>query len=372
MAACFVSCGISEDGLTVNAPPQENEPSFIEDFFPGYFALVMATGIVSLAMQFEGFAGIAGALLWLNVIFYVVLWGITVLRIAWFRAALVADLTHHARGVTFLTIVAATAVLGVQFATLTPFMGIAAGLWIFAVSLWTVLIYTFFAAVTVAEPKPSIDVAINGSWLLVTVATESLTVLGTLVAQTLGPVRLILFGALCTYLLGAMFYILFIALIVYRWIFLPMEPAKLTPPYWINMGALAITTLAGAHLMLSTKDWEYLRDFQIFIRGFTLLFWATGTWWIPLLAIVGFWRHVVERVPITYDPQYWALVFPLGMYAVATLTFADAAGLPFLLIIPHIGVYVAMLTWLMTFGAMVFKLGKYCLSYQGRKSSSTR
>ena len=49
-----------------------------------------------------------------------------------------------------------------------------------------------------------------------TVATESLSVLGTLVAQTLGPVPPILFAALCAYLLGEMFYILFIALIVYR------------------------------------------------------------------------------------------------------------------------------------------------------------
>ena len=346
-------------------------PSFVEDFFPGYFALVMATGIVSLAMHFEGFPGLPEMLLWLNVIFYVVLWGITVLRIALFRSALIADLTHHARGVTFLTMVAGTAVLGVQFAILTPFITVAAGLFVFAVLLWLILIYTFFAAVTVAEPKPSIEVAINGSWLLVTVATESLTVLGTLVAQTLGPMIPILFWALCDYLLGAMFYILFIALIVYRWIFLRMEPAKLSPPYWINMGALAITTLAGARLILSSKNWEILHNFQPFIGGFTLFFWATGTWWIPLLVIVGFWRHVIERVPITYDPQYWSLVFPLGMYTVATFMFANATGMPFLLVIPRIGVYIAMLAWLITFCAMLLKLGNFCRAYGRRKTPLT-
>jgi len=353
----------------MNSPPQEDKPSFVKDFFPGYFALVMATGIVSLAMHFEGFPGLPEVLLWLNVIFYVVLWGITVLRIIWFRSALIADLTHHARGVTFLTAVAGTGVLGVQFAILTPFMSVAAGLLVFSVLIWIILIYTFFAAVTVAEPKPSIEVAINGSWLLVTVATESLTVLGTLVAQTLGPVRPVLFCALCAFLLGAMFYILFIALIVYRWIFLSMEPAKLTPPYWINMGALAITTLAGARLILSSKSWEVLHDFQPFIGGFTLFFWAMGTWWIPLLVIVGFWRHVIERVPVTYDPQYWSLVFPLGMYTVATLMFANATGMPFLLIIPRIAVYIAMLAWFITFSAMLFKLGNFCLAYGRRKTS---
>jgi tellurite resistance protein TehA-like permease len=346
----------------VTSSAWEDKPSFVKDFLPGYFALVMATGIVSLAMHSEGFPVLPEALLWLNVIFYIVLWGITVLRIALFKSALIADLTHHARGVTFLTVVAGTAVLGAQFANLTPFMGIAVGLWLLAVLLWIILIYTFFAAVTIAEPKPSIDVAINGSWLLITVATESLCVLGTLVAQALGAVTAILFGALCTYLLGAMFYILFIALIIYRWIFLRMEPAKLTPPYWINMGGLAITTLAGAQLIVSSKSWEVLHDFQPFIVGFTLFFWATATWWIPLLVIVGLWRHVVEHVPITYDPQYWSLVFPLGMYTVATFAFANATGMRFLLVIPHIAVYIAMLAWLVTFGAMLLKLGKFCLS----------
>jgi tellurite resistance protein TehA-like permease len=61
----------------MNSPTQEAKPSFVEDFFPGYFALVMATGIVSLAMHFEGLPGLPELLLWLNVIFYVVLWSIT-------------------------------------------------------------------------------------------------------------------------------------------------------------------------------------------------------------------------------------------------------------------------------------------------------
>jgi tellurite resistance protein TehA-like permease len=81
----------------MSSPPDGRSPSFVENFFPGYFALVMATGIVSLAMHFEGFPALPEVLLWLNVIFYVVLWGITALRIFRYRSALIADLTHHAR-----------------------------------------------------------------------------------------------------------------------------------------------------------------------------------------------------------------------------------------------------------------------------------
>jgi tellurite resistance protein TehA-like permease len=55
----------------MTSPSPEAKPGFLENFFPGYFALVMATGIVSLAMHFEGFSGFPELLLWLNVVFYI-------------------------------------------------------------------------------------------------------------------------------------------------------------------------------------------------------------------------------------------------------------------------------------------------------------
>ena len=76
---------------------------------------------------------------------------------------------------------------------------------------------------------------------------------------------------------------------------------------------------------------------------------------------------MVERVPLTYDPQYWSLVFPLGMYTVATLMFANATGMPFLLIIPRLAVYIAMLGWLITFGAMLLKIGHFCFAFGRQK-----
>ena len=95
---------------------------------------------------------------------------------------------------------------------------------------------------------------------------------------------------------------------------------------------------------------------QPFIKGFTLFFWAAGTWWIPLLFILGFWRHVYKRFPLRYDPQYWGMVFPLGMYTVCTFQLSKAIAFEPLMIIPRYFVFVAFAAWLAAFIGLIWSL----------------
>jgi tellurite resistance protein TehA-like permease len=112
------------------------------------------------------------------------------------------------------------------------------------------------------------------------------------------------------------------------------------------MGAMAISTLAGAVLVADAPHSALLRDLLPFVKGLTLLFWATATFWIPMLVILGAWRHLSERFPLRYDPSYWGLVFPLGMYTTCTRRMADAIETPYLLIVPRVAVYIALAAWL--------------------------
>jgi tellurite resistance protein TehA-like permease len=129
-----------------------------------------------------------------------------------------------------------------------------------------------------------------------------------------------------------------------------MRAREFTPPYWINMGALAITTLAGSLLVAQLPATGSLQELVPFLKGFTLFFWATATWWIPLLAMLEIWRHGWRRVPLRYEVDDWDIVFPLGMYTVGTYELVRALQLDFLRFIPAIGVYVSLLAWLLVAG----------------------
>src|SRR5687767_12752181 len=327
------------------------------DLFPGYFALVMATGIISIAAHLLEMRTVALALVVVNVIAYVVLWSLLVLRLILFFSRVRSDIADHVRGPGFFTVVAGTCVLGSQLIIVLGQFGVAAILWLAALVFWLIIMYTFFTAVTVRENKPSIESGLSGAWLIAVVATQSISVLGTLLVERWGAYREpLLFFTLSMFLIGCMLYLLLITLIFYRFTFVNVTTASLTPPYWINMGAVAITTLAGARLIIAAPGWSLLNEITPFLKGFTLFFWAAGTWWIPLLLVLGFWRHVYKRFPLKYDPQYWGMVFPLGMYTVCTFQLSNAIEFPQLLVIPRYFIYLALAGWIAAFFGLLREL----------------
>jgi tellurite resistance protein TehA-like permease len=324
---------------------------------PASFAMVMATGIVSIGCELLGLPAVAWALLATNVLFYVTLWILTAGRVAWHRDRFLADVAHHGRAVGFFTTVAATCVLGSQILLVAGSWRVAVAFWIAGIVLWAVVTYTVFTMLTVGAQKPSLAEGINGGWLLPVVAAQSVVVLGCQLANGMGPhAPLALFFCLAMWLGGGMLYIWIISLIFYRYTFFVMSPSDLAPPYWINMGAVAISALAGTLLALAAPLSPLLQELLPFIKGLTLLFWATATWWIPMLLILGAWRHLYRRFPLRYDPLYWGAVFPLGMYAVCTFRLANMIDEPVLLIVPRVFLYVALAAWTLAFTGLAGSL----------------
>jgi tellurite resistance protein TehA-like permease len=217
----------------------------------------------------------------------------------------------------------------------------------------------------------------NGTWFIWVVASQSVAV----ACATIEPVydtarRDLAVLAVMSWSVGVFLYAATGILVALRLMLYDFGPQELTPPYWVSMGALAITVLAGARIV-EMADAPMVASTRGLIAGLAVVFWAFATWLIPVLVAAGWWRHVRRGVPLTYDATLWSLVFPLGMYAVAGIYLGRADHLPVVEAVGRTELWVALTVWLVVFVAMarhvvntVFRPGLG--SGQGSTSAATR
>jgi tellurite resistance protein TehA-like permease len=325
---------------------------------PAYFAIVMATGILSLGMHEHSVPVLPGVLFWLNALFFAALSGALIARSIVYRSELAADILSHSRGVGFFTVVAATAVLGTQLFVQMEAVGLATAFLVAAGLLLVTCTYGILTVLTVKPRKPTIVDGLNGGWLVCIVATQAVSELIVMIASTAsdGSAQPLVFVALVLWLAGGALYLWIMTLIFFRYTFLPMQPTDLTPSYWINMGAVAISALAGTRLIEHAELSPVASGMLPFIKGFTLFFWSIGSWWIPMLLSLGFWRHFLCGVPLRYDPLYWGAVFPLGMYSVSTGHLGSVLDARFLMPLSTLFLGIAAIAWTATFLGLVDSL----------------
>jgi tellurite resistance protein TehA-like permease len=327
---------------------------YVKELPPVYFALVMATGIVSVACQLLGIGWLASSLFYLNNLNYGVLLLLLIARIILFPQAVLVNLSDSSKGPAFLTFVAGSAMLGVQYCLIEKTYMPAVNLWVMAFVAWLFFVYAFLLIRITQAYKPDLESGLNGGWLLMVVSTQSLSILGSqLAAHVLVPANVTLFFTLAAYLLGLFFYMMLVAIIFFRMTFDPMKPQEFTPPYWVLMGAAAITALSGAVLIQSINKVGVYTDWVAPLKTLSLLAWIVASWWIPLLLMLEVWRHFVKKNPFKYQPANWDTVFTLGMYTVCTFQISKALQVPFLESVSHFIIFAALLAWLVTGISMV-------------------
>ncbi|MGE5488434.1 MAG: tellurite resistance/C4-dicarboxylate transporter family protein [bacterium] len=319
---------------------------------PAYFALPMATGIVCIACHMLGMWYFAQPLFWLNILFYVALWALFAARAVLFPAEFSADTRSHYRGPGFFTMIAGTNIVGSQLVLLKGDYAWGSILLAIGSGLWALLIYWVISNLIARAAKPPLAEGISGVWLVAVVGTQSVAVLAALTSAQSSRRDLLMFLAVSMFFIGIFLYAMVITLIFYRLLFYEIQPDAMVPTYWVDMGAVAISALAGATLVLHTPGVTFMQAILPFTKGLTLALWAVATWWIPFLVIFGVWRHGIRRYPLAYEPGYWSMVFPLGMYTVCTLQTARALDMGFLLPLPEYFIYAALAAWLLTFAGM--------------------
>jgi tellurite resistance protein TehA-like permease len=327
----------------------------IKSLHPGNFAMVMATGIISIGFQYLNFELLANTFAATAFIAWVTLLFFCSLRLFMFSKAIITDLSSPRMVFSYFTLVAATDIVGI-LAHDRGYISFAIICWFIAFIAWCLLLYLAFSVLTFLSHENNVNI-MHGGWLITIVGTQSLVLLGLKIAPNFGEyAHYMMLEVHMLWGLGLCLYGIFVTLFCYRIFFLRLKPEDLSPLLWVVMGASAISANAGTSLLESETQIALLETQKPFIDGITLMIWSWATWWIPLLFLFGVWKHGINRIPYSYEPSAWSMVFPLGMYAVASVRIGQVAEFPPMIWIAQIMMCFALIAWLISIKGMLSKL----------------
>lgn len=312
----------------------------------------MATGIVSIGLREAGFEVASHVLLVFAVLAYVLLAVLYAVRWARYRSDVMRDLRNPEQSFGYFTIVAGTGVLAVGLLD-TPFSDASIALVALAALIWFVLGYAIPWVVLMERDGKPILPRTNGTWFVWSVASQSLAV-GLAAVEPLVPGLSTPIGmlAVLSWSVGALLYASIAVLIILRIVHLGLSAAEFAPSYWVSMGALAISVVAGTGI-IDMSATPMVRAAAAFIGGTVISFWCFAAWLIPMLLAAGVWRHVLSGVPLRYSPGLWSMVFPLGMFAVASMRLGRTEEIPWIEVIGTSFLWIAVLAWVLVAASFV-------------------
>jgi tellurite resistance protein TehA-like permease len=310
------------------------------DLPPDVFAIVMATGIVSVAAEDHHYWRIGIVLATLASVIFVMLTIGLGLRILTRSGIVVAQSTDPDVALRMFTFVAGASVLGVVWRRHPV------AVWVLGVlSLigWLVLVPLGVRDVR-SRPRTDLRDHAHGAWLLVSVATSGMATTAADLAIIQGY-RLLVVAGVLLWLLAIVLYVAVTWLIAWRAVVAPFRPDAVTPDSWILMGALAIATLAGAHLLQATDALGSLHWLSGAVAPATLVLWIVASLWIPVLLYAEIWRVDQRAGSLRFAGVWWSAVFPLGMYSAATAVTGAELAMPALATISLVLFWIAATVW---------------------------
>jgi hypothetical protein len=278
----------------------------------------MSTAVLSVASAGAGMGVLSWVLLAIALAAEFVLGIALVTRLVADRSSWLAD----ARTPGSLTGVAATAVIGSRLASIgwepAAWLCLAVG-----ALLWSVLMPLVLRHWRV----PTVGVS-----FLVCVATEGLAAL----LATVGGRAAVSAGLAC-FVLGLVLYAGVLARFDWR------QLSVGAGDQWVVAGALAISSLAGAQLVLAGERLHLLTPLQAPLRIATLVIWAIAlTGYVVLLGTELGWPRWA------YDQRRWATVFPMGMTAAASIAVGAVEGLRSVTVVGEVLLWPGLAAWVLT------------------------
>ena len=321
--------------------------------------MVMASGIVSVALRLAGSPGGSAVLLWIASAAFAVLIVVSAWRTAAFPGELRCEVRRPDRVFGYFAFPAAASVIGVGLASPggQDRPGVVAALALATVLAWIAVTWAVVMFLgNPAGPGRAIT-GVNGTWQLWVVGTQSVAIAATSASLAgVMPARLAAWAALVAWSAGAALYPVITALVIARLRAVGLAPDDLVAPYWVTMGAASITAVAATQILPVARA-AALTGFRPVLTGLALVFWSVATGLIPPLAVLAAARRRPGPARKGFRRELWMIVFPAGMYATASMRTGAVAGLPLIREAGTVEAWVAASIWAVVSAWMIAAVG---------------
>lgn len=319
----------------------------VRDFSPGWFAVVMGTGVLSistltLSARWPILEAFAWGLHGVNVLFFGILAVPWLARWVRHRDLALATLKHPVQASFYPTVAIAMLVIAAQFLVFGGHGELALLFWWPGTALTFVfsfaVLYTMFSGehVGLEHVTPANFIPAVG---LVVIPIAG----GPLLGQLQGSARdLALLANVVGLGAGSLMYLGLLALTLQRKYLAKPAFGVMAPTVWIHLGPIGVIPVSllnlAEHLPFSAPSGTLL------FAG--LLLWGFGVWWVVMAALLTVAAR--RRGMLPFALSWWGFTFPLGSFVSASFRLGRAAGLPGVELV-GIGCWALLLAlWLLT------------------------
>jgi C4-dicarboxylate transporter/malic acid transport protein len=336
--------------------------SIIQTFAPGWFASVMGTGVIVIALfVFQSVFPLAKALevffLFAAILLFLILIIPWTLRWFLYPAEVRRDLSHPVSASFFPTMPISLLVIGIALEKAGGGLLAEGALWNVLQMLWVVgstgilifalnILNDFFHKSEVQWETSTLG------WLIPPVSALLVPVLGISLAAhfqgtTWGAVNMV--ASLIFTGFGSLLFLFVMALVFIRYIFHPMPPAHLAPTLWVGIAPTSILTILALKFakplaLFFQAPPEVEQVFNFLAKPLGVMLWGFALFWFALAAVVTLGVH--QKSPLPFALSWWAFVFPIGAFVVATGVLNQAIPLAFFLWIGVAALAFLLLLWL--------------------------
>jgi hypothetical protein len=311
---------------------------------PGAGSFVMATGIVAVGMDLSGHGIVADILLAVCALGWLVLATAFVYRLV----ARTDEWWLETSQLGALTAVAGSTVLAAALSTVLDWRLVPLLLWIVAAALWVIVVSRALVRLPPRAPQ--------GLVFLLTVATQGVS----LVASTLAvdyDADWLVYLAFALWVFGIALYLL-----VELHDFDHRRITTGTGDQWVFGGAVAITVLAGAKLLIAVRAQTAFGGLAHDLHVAVLVAWVVA---MPILLVLVWSELAFPR--LAYNSLRWATGFPVGMYAACTLVASRALDQPWMdTYFADWWVWVGLGVWAVICAGLVRRIGWVARGPSGR------